>query len=147
MAQIRSDVRRMNSGLNRFEGMWLASPSGNIICCKVVGGRLAIPFSISEHRSIAGHFYDAKVRGDTLWARYEWFGKNKAGLIVLNLVGDFTLSGGFWGQKDVSPAVLQDITRADESMAGMKKTSWVLMPKAKTPAWASHYFMEWSVDI
>jgi hypothetical protein len=57
--------------LRLFEGVLLASPSGNICYAKVVKGRLLIPYSRSEQSELAGHYFNCQIFGRKLVCRFE----------------------------------------------------------------------------
>jgi hypothetical protein len=61
-----------NALFRQFEGLWLMSPSGIVACAKVVNGQLLIPHSKNNEGSkLAGHYFDCRVVGKTLFSRFE----------------------------------------------------------------------------
>lgn len=141
---MRFDVRCMiDSKLKLFEGMWLTSPSGGIACAKAINGELLVPYSHSEDKKLAGHYFDCRVVGGTLFGRFERFGSGESGVLFLAVGENFTLKGGWWTDDNLSEIIQRDITKATAALPGMVQTVWVLMPKAKTPPWATQYFLEW----
>ena len=134
------------SDFKPFEGMWLASPSGIIACAKVINGKLLIPYTRSEERRLAGRFFDCQLVGQNLFARFERLPKRETGVLLLTVAENFTLKGGWWTEENLPGSAREDITRVKPTLPGMVSAVWVLMPKAKTPAWANHYFLEWSTS-
>jgi hypothetical protein len=132
-----------DSDLRPFEGMWLTSPSGGIACAKAINGQLFIPYAHSEERKLAGHYFDCRVVGATLFGRFERFRNSESGVLVLTLGENFTLKGGWWTDDTLPDVVRRDVTKASVALPGMVETVWVLMPTAKTPPWAAQYFLEW----
>lgn len=124
--------------------MWLASPSGTIACAKAINGELLIPYTLSGERKLAGRFFDCRVVGQDLFARSERLANRETGVLWLQASENFTLIGGWWTDAKLTRPVRADITRANAALPGMVKIVWVMMPKAKTPAWAKHYFAEWA---
>ena len=142
--KMSSDVRRMfDSELKPFEGIWLTSPSGEIACAKAINRELFVPYSHSEEKKLAGHYFDCRVVGGTLFGRFERFDTGESGAVLLAASENFTLKGGWWSDADLPEIARRDITALTVSLPRMVQTVWVLMPKAKTPPWATQYFLEW----
>ena len=132
--------------LKLFEGAWLSSPSGKRCYAKVMNGRLLIPYSNSEVNKLAGHYFNCRVIGNKLLARHERFDPYVGGALLLKLGENRTLKGGWWPDKDLPKPVLADIGQLDETIPGMHRCVWVLMPKAKIPVWVKEYFLKDSAD-
>jgi hypothetical protein len=133
----------IDSDFKPFEGMWLSSPSGSVACAKVVNGELLIPYALAGERSLAGHFYNCRLVGKTLFGRFERFESGDSGVFLLNAGENFTLKGWHWTDESLPDTVRHDVTRATDSLRGKVRTVWIRMPKAKTPSWAAQYFLEW----
>lgn len=129
--------------LKPFEGMWLMSPSGGIGCAKAINGELFVPYSHSDDKKLAGHYFDCRVVGKTLFAKFERFVSGESGVLFLAVGENFTLKGGWWINDNLPSIIRRDITKVTVSLPGMVQTVWVLMQKAKTPSWATQYFLEW----
>jgi hypothetical protein len=126
--------------LGLFEGAWIASPSGKRCYAKVVGQKLLIPYSKSEEDRLAGHYFNCQLFGNKLVCRFERFDPYAAGIIFLKLGPHRTLKGGWWWNKDIPDAIQDAPSQISDDLPGMVPSVWVLMPKAKTPAWAKEYF-------
>jgi len=123
--------------------MWLTSPAGHIACAKLIKGQLLIPYSTGADKHLAGHYLDCRVVEQTLLGRFERFRSHKSGVFLFTIGTNHTLRGGWWTDGDVPVTVRRDLTRLSETLPGMVRTVWVRMPKAKAPAWAAQYFLEW----
>ena len=132
--------------LHLFEGAWLASPSARKCYAKVVNGKLLIPYSRSEEDKLAGHYYNCCVVGNKLVCRFERFEPYAAGVSFLKLGPNRTLIGGWWLNDKLPKAVQEDVSQITENLPEMVRSVWVLMPKAKTPAWAKEYFLKVASD-
>lgn len=128
--------------LHLFEGAWVSSPSGNRCYAKVIKGRLLIPYSRSETNKLAGHYFNCQVVGNKLVCRFERFEPYAAGILFLKLGPNRTLKGGWWLNEKIPMAIQNDISQISDNLPEMVSSVWVLMPKAKTPAWAKEYFLK-----
>jgi len=126
-----------------FEGMWLTTkPSGAVACAKMVNGKFLIPYSFSEGKKLAGHYYDCRVMGKTLYCCFEHFDSAIAGVLFLTVGPNETLKGGRWMNNQVPEIIRKDIFRLSESLPGMQPIVWVRILKKETPEWADKYFRE-----
>lgn len=132
--------------LRLFEGAWLASPSARRCYAKVIKGKLLIPYSRSEESKLAGHHFNCRVVGNKLVCRFERFDPYAAGVLFLKLGPNRTLKGGWWLNENIPKAIQDDISQISDKLPEMVRSVWVLMPKAKTPAWAKEYFLKDSSD-
>ncbi|TAK94150.1 MAG: hypothetical protein EPO07_17125 [Verrucomicrobia bacterium] len=132
-----------DSEFKPFVGMWLTSPAGLVACAKVINGELLIPYARSGERRLAGHFYECRVEEKTLFGRFKRFASGELGVFTLAVGEIHTLKGGWWTEAKLPVRVRRDVRLADAKLPGMIKDVWVRMPKAKTPAWAAQYFLEW----
>lgn len=131
-----------NDLLQLFKGAWLASPSGNRCYAKVVKGKLLIPYSRGEESRFAGNYFNCRVIGNKLVCRFERFDPHATGVLMLKLGENRTLKGGWWLDKKLPKAIQEDADQITDAIPGMVRCVWVLMPKAKTPAWAKKYFLK-----
>jgi hypothetical protein len=127
--------------LRLFEGAWVSSPSGNRCYAKVVKGKLLIPYSRSETNKLAGHYFNCSVIGNKLMC-FERFEPYAAGVLFLKLGPNRTLKGGWWLNENLSKTIQNDISQVSENVPEMVPRVWVLMSKAKTPAWVKEYFLK-----
>ena len=126
-----------------FEGMWLVSkPAGAVACAKTIEAALLIPYSFSEEKKLAGHYYGCRISGKTLYCYFEHFDSGVAGVLFLTIGPNETLKGGRWMNHQISEAVRKDILSLSESMPGMQPIVWIRILKTATPAWAEKYFRE-----
>lgn len=132
--------------LRLFEGAWLASPSARKCYAKVVKGKLLIPYSRSEENKLAGHYFNCRVVGNKLICRFEHFEPYTAGVLLLRLGPNRTLIGGWWLNDNLPKAIQDDVSQISDNLPEMVRCVWVLMPKAKIPAWAKDYFLKDSLD-
>jgi hypothetical protein len=132
--------------LRLFEGAWLASPSARRCYAKVIKGKLLIPYSRNEENKLAGHHFNCQVVGNKLVCRFERFDPYAAGVLFLKLGPNRTLKGGWWLNENIPKAIQDDISQISDNLPEMVRSVWVLMPKAKTPAWAKEYFLKDSSD-
>ncbi len=135
-----------NDLLKLFEGAWVSSPSGNRCYAKVVKGRLLIPYSRSEENKLAGHYFNCCLVGNKLVCRFERFDPYAAGVLFLKLGPNRTLMGGWWLNENLPESIQNDISQISDNLPEMVRSVWVLMPKAKTPAWAKEYFLKDTSD-
>ena len=123
--------------------MWLVSkPSGAVACAKMINGELLIPYSFSEEKKLAGHYYGCHILGKTLYCCFEHFDSAVAGVLFLTVGPDETLRGGRWMNHQISEAVRKDILCLSESLPGMQPIVWIRILKKETPEWAEKYFRE-----
>ena len=126
--------------LRLFEGAWLAGPSARRCYAKVVKGKLLIPYSRSEEDKLAGHYFNCRIVGNKLVGRFERFEPYAAGVLFLKLDPNRTLIGGWWLNENLPKVIQDDISQISDNLPEMVRSVWILMPKAKTPAWAKEYF-------
>jgi hypothetical protein len=126
--------------LRLFEGVWLASPSGNICYAKVVKGRLLIPYSRSEQSELAGHYFNCQIFGRKLVCRFERFDPYAAGILFLQLGPNRTVQGGWCLNEHIPVEVQEDVSQISDNIPEMVRCVWILAPKAKIPAWVNEYF-------
>lgn len=129
--------------LSSFEGVW-EGDDGSVFCVRVIDGGLFVPYCFEGSTALTGHLYNIRVIGETLFARFEWFGMPISGYIFLKLdAGQLSLSGGWWYSDDVPAELAQDFSKIDTTLPGMNK----LVVKRDTagadfPAWAEEYFAQ-----
>jgi hypothetical protein len=129
--------------LRALEGMWEAQPSGSLLCARMVGGELLIPYSYAGWDALTGHYYNVRLIGSNLFARFQWLherDRNISGYAYLRVVSNDRLDGGWWYAKDVPSHLSGDITRIDESLPGMHGMVLERLPRMKPPEWAEEYF-------
>ena len=120
----------------------MSKPSGAIACARVVNGKLLIPYSFSEWKKLAGHYYGCRVSGKTLFCHFEHFDSAIAGVLFLTIGLNETLQGGRWTNSQIPESVQKDILGLSESLPGMQPIVWVRILKQKTPEWAEKYFKD-----
>jgi hypothetical protein len=130
--------------LRKFEGVWRITPSGSLACARIVNGQLLIPYSYGGDRGLAAHYYNCRVIGESLFARFQWFeeaitGHRISGVGFYTLVGQDRLEGGWWGDAALPQAIRDDASRLSTSLPGMTNAVWV-RTDSKAPPWAEEYF-------
>ena len=131
-----------NTELRPFEGMWLLSPSGNIACAKAINGELLIPYARGEEAKLAGHYFNRLIIGEKLFCRFEGFEPYTAGDLFPKIGPNCTLKGGWWLSEHIPKTIHDDISQISDALPEMSNCVWLLMPKAKVPAWAEEYFLK-----
>ena|SRR5690242_10077711 len=112
----------------------------------MINGKLLIPYSRSEESKLAGHYFNCRIVGNQLVCRFERFEPYAAGVLFLRLGPNHTLKGGWWLNESLPKAIQDDVTHISDNLPEMVRCVWVLMPKAKIPAWAKEYFLKDSSD-
>ena len=120
----------------------MTKPSGGVACARVVSGKLLIPYSFSEDKKPAGHYYDCHASRRILYCRFEHFDSATGGVAFLTVGPNETLKGGRWKNDDVSEAIRKEISHLSESLPGMQPMVWIRILKQRTPEWAEKYFRE-----
>jgi hypothetical protein len=127
--------------LRSLEGVWRAHPSGSVLCARMVGNELLVPYSYFNMGELTGHYFNVRLIGSNMFARFEWFREpDISGYAYLRVESADRLVGGWWYAKDVPPQVTSDITRIDRFLPGINEMVLERIAGAETPEWAEEYF-------
>lgn len=132
----KEDTERLAS----YQGMWRSS-TGGTYCARLVAGRLYIPYCYAGNDELTAHYFNCRMVGDTLFGRFEWFDHPISGYAFYKLGSRGRAIGGWWYAEDVPGDVQWDISRIDDSLPGMVKSTWQRVNGNPTfPLWAETYF-------
>jgi hypothetical protein len=127
--------------LKFFEGAWRSSPSGSLLCGRVINGELVMPYSYGTSASLTGHYYNFRLLGKTLFARFQWFEDPRiCGYAFSQVESADRLVGGWWYAEDVPEGIGRDITRIYQSLPGINETVLNRIHLETLPDWAEQYF-------
>ncbi|MGE5342300.1 MAG: hypothetical protein ACM3SY_12560 [Candidatus Omnitrophota bacterium] len=153
--EIKSIVNQITSGKNDnldkemrneydlkfFEGNWHNERSGSIIFAKVNNGELLMPYLYGFSNHTRAHYYNCKLIGNTLFARFEWFSGTVSGYVFLNIKSENELIGGWWASNDVPEEMQFNITEISERIPGMVPVKWKkIKEKINKPEWVEDYY-------
>ncbi|HEY0172889.1 MAG TPA: hypothetical protein VGB98_17845 [Pyrinomonadaceae bacterium] len=128
--------------LGFFEGVW-RSESDSMYCARVVRGELRIPYCYGHRSHLTAHYYNCKLIGDTLFARFEWFAGDISGYAFHTIIDDDKLEGGWWFSEEMPEEVVRDISRISAAIPGMNRSVWLRDAEAAHfPEWAEEYYEE-----
>ncbi len=123
-----------------FEGLW-SSDTGGLLYGKCIDGKLFIPYSFSDEKKLTGHYYDCRMAGDTLVAKFEWFAHDIAGYACQKLINHTKTEGGWWTGKTIPDLTGHDPLKDALLRGGMVPNCWYKAPaKVSPPKWALDYF-------
>lgn len=130
--------------LTFFEGAWEDKPSGSNFYARIVNGELRFAYCYGGNSRLSSHFYNCRVIGDTLFARFKWFHSSISGYTFLKVESENKLVGGWWYSEDIPVEALNDISNINASIPDMNKS--ILERKTDVeefPIWAERYFMDY----
>lgn len=127
--------------LKMFEGAWINRETESVGYAKVVDNQLYIPYCYGGNTELTGHYFNCRLIGRTLFARFEWFDEPISGLAFFNIESNNKLVGGWWYGEDVPNEIMDDVSRIHDRIPGMVKSTFNKIVKDKKfPSWASNYF-------
>lgn len=127
-----------------FEGVWEERQSKSNFYARVIKGELHVAYCYGGNSILSSSFYNCKVIGDTLFARFKWFHSPISGYTFHKVESENKLVGGWWYSEDIPVKVLNDISNINASIPGMNKS--ILERKTDVdvfPIWAERYFMDY----
>jgi hypothetical protein len=125
--------------LTFFEGVWTDAISGSTLCARVIDGKLLIPYGYNTSLHLTGLFYDCKLLGDTIFARFKWFGSDISGYMFARVESENRLIGGWSSGNEQSEVSTSPSLRRD-SIARMNKLILKRTGENKQfPLWAEDY--------
>jgi hypothetical protein len=130
--------------LTFFEGAWEDKPSNSNFYARIINGELVIAYCYGGNSELSSRFYNCKIIGDTLFARFKWFKAPVSGYTFLKVESENKLVGGWWYSEDLPGEVLNDISNINASIPGMNKS--ILERKTEAgefPIWAERYFINY----
>lgn len=134
-------------GLEFFEGAWHNRATKSCYYARLIDGELLVPYCYGGNTCLSAHFYNCRVIGHTLFARFQWFHGADAGYVFFKVVGDNRLEGGWWYSWEVPPDRSIDITRIVGSSLGMTEIVLERQGTVKRfPPWAEEYFKTITVE-
>jgi hypothetical protein len=127
--------------LSFFEGIWKNEETESTSYGRVLDGILEIPYSYGERKHINAHYYNCQFVNNTLFCRFEWFDQPISGYALFKIISEKQISGGWWYSGSVPKDVIQNITKINESIPGMYKSSWNKIAEIDSfPAHVKKYF-------
>lgn len=127
--------------LKFFEGIWLNESSGSILFGKVIKNELLIPYLYRGSFDCPAHYYNCKLIGNTLFARFEWFFGDISGYSIFKIESEDRLVGGWWYSQDVPEEIRRNISLMSETIPGMIPVRWKrIKEKRSEPTWIREYF-------
>lgn len=130
--------------LKLLEGVWKAEQRHSIYCARLMeNGELLVPYSYGNSADLTGHYFNVRLIGDSLFARFAWLNSPEiSGYALLRVESINRLVGGWWYSEDVPEEMLRDLTRIDHSLPRMNKLVLNRTPLQDLPWWAEEYFKE-----
>jgi len=124
-----------------FEGIWCDESDGTILYAKIINDELLMPYLYTNDPHCSAHYYNCKLIGNTLFARFEWFSENISGYTVLKIESEDELVGGWWYSRDVPEEIRRNISLMSETIPGMVPVRWKrIKEKRSEPKWIREYF-------
>lgn len=137
---IQGDARSQAT-LKSLEGVWRKSSGRGLYCAKVIEHELLVPYSYDRGDELDSHFYNIRVIGDVLFARFAWFQVQMSGHVMLHVVSRNELSGSWWYDHDIPKHSGPVESFLSDSLA--KSNPIVLLRdtrRERLPEWAKAYF-------
>jgi hypothetical protein len=130
--------------LSSFEGVWRDSITGTTMYPRVVNGQLLGPYCYYGNSELTGHFYNCKLIGDTLFARFRWFKTEVSGYLYGQIKSEDRINriiGGWWFSEDLPPEALKGIVAPDFSLPGINRLNLIRITEFENiPSWVNDYF-------
>ncbi len=130
----QDEIKMVNNkkiDLKFFEGIWEEIEEGSIFYAKIFNGILHVPYRYAGVPKLTGYYYNCRLVGDTLFARFEWFDGSISGYVFCTVESENSLTGGWWFSEDLPIEITQDISRIDSSIPGMNKFTLERSKKSK----------------
>ena len=128
--------------LHFFEGVWKDIEIGSTFYAKIIGGNLQIPYCYETSTELTAHYYNCRLVGDSLFARFEWFNGFISGYGFFTVESENRLTGGWWYSEDLPFEMRQDISRINSSIPGMYKRTIERQKKPKNiPKWVEREYI------
>jgi hypothetical protein len=135
-------------GLELFEGTWMAHPSGSLLCARLINGELVVPYSYGNQAMLTGHYYNVRLIGKNLFARFQWLTDSRiSGYAMVKVESRDRLVGGWWYSDDVPEEISKDITRIHHHMPGMNEMVLERVHLPELPSWAEEYFARFQSSV
>jgi len=136
-------VNKDEYNLKLLEGLWRSETSGSLLFAKVINNELLMPYLYAGLIDCPAHYYNCKVIGNTLFARFEWFSGDISGYTVLKIESEDELVGGWWYSHDVPAEIKSNVTLISETIPRMVPIRWKrIKEKRSEPKWVRGYFKE-----
>lgn len=136
-----SNLNKSEYNLEFFEGIWHLGSSNSIYYAKIINNELLIPYLYNEDIEMPAHYYNCKLIGDTLFARFAWFSRDISGYIFLKIESEDRLVGGWWYSEDVPQEIRNNIVLINETIPRMVPMHLERVKEKKTePKWIQEYF-------
>ncbi len=136
-----SNVNKSEYNLEFFEGIWQEKQLGTILYAKIINNELSMPYLFSNNPLCPAHYYNCKLIGNTLFARFEWDSGDISGYTFLKIESEDELVGGWWFSEDIPQEIRNNIFLISEKIPGMVPIDWKRIKEKKTePKWIREYF-------
>jgi hypothetical protein len=86
--------------LKRLVGVWYERNSRSHVHVRWIGGKLTAVYCFEGNNELSGIYYDWRLRGDWIFARYAWCREPIAGFSFLKAESDTLLAGSWWYDTD-----------------------------------------------
>ena len=127
--------------LRALEGVWRRDDGIGLYCARMIADELFFAYSYDTGMDLDSHFYNVRVLGNALFARFAWFDTAASGIIMLTIVNNNDLSGRWWYDKDVPPDAEQNETLLRNNFASSHRIRLRRDGVNSTfPEWAEQYF-------
>jgi len=147
--EVSPSARGPSVDLRFLEGVWRAKPSDSLLCARLMkNGELLVPYAYGNAAELTGHYFNFRLIGDNLFARFAWLnGSAISGYALMRVESINRLVGGWWYSEDVPEEMLRDGTRIDHSLPGANKMVLERIAMQDIPWWAEDYFKEREAEL
>jgi hypothetical protein len=121
-------------------GAAISTETRGLYILKRIGSELRGPYCYGSDDELTSHFFDIQVASKQLRCRFSWFQSRMQGVVVLRLVSDHELAGGWW-LFDKSTLAKIELEQFEDDTPGMVNMHLRKLPMPDPmPAWAADYF-------
>jgi hypothetical protein len=109
----------------------------------VLNGEVLIPYRWAASGGLAAHFFNVRITGDVLLARFAWFEVATSGYALMRVENESRLSGGWWYDYRILEKLGHRDKRSASALPDMNAI--VLVKKrglSRIPEWAENYFQD-----
>lgn len=127
--------------LNLIEGIWHNNESDSLVYVKIINGQIYMPYSYGNRKELTAHYYNCKLIGKTIYARFKWFrSEDIRGYAIYEIINDNRIEGG-WLMEDDIPDNYKDYHNLPNYKDLMVNTDWVKISNLDNlPPYITNYF-------
>ena len=137
-----NNVNKSGYNIEFFKGVWEDESDGSILYAQVIDNELFMPYLYENDPDCPAHYFNCKLIGNTLFARFEWAEERDiSGYAFFNIESEDMLIGGWWYDRNVPQEIRNNIALISKTIPGMESMAWKRVKEKKIePKWIQEYF-------